>query len=249
MNKPILKKGDNPSIVLHEFVKRNFKEEMKVEIIYISNFYFSSEIRVRITLPDGTFWEDDGRNKKAAKRKAAKYIIDNWGKLQSAEWTPKEGFWSVNGHLYLQSNRMYAGSYEKLIKNNNCFINKPIAYWVIETIKNLLFEYKNKDNNWSPEIGEKYYCIGDLVEPRVRETKACKYDFNGYGVFTANNKFKTQEEAESFLSKIKEIFKQGRDLSTESWKDGGTCYEIDCYQKLAQERANTRRIINSQYHN
>lgn len=245
MNKPILKKGDNPSIVLHEFVKRNFKEEMKVEIIYIANFYFSSEIRVRITLPDGTFWEEDGRNKKAAKRKAAKYIIDNWGKLQEAEWTPKEGFWSVNDHLYLQSNRMYSGLYKTLIENNNCFINKPIAYWVIETIKNLLFEYKNKDNNWSPEMGETYYYISSLERLNVRETKARENSFWGNGVFTANNKFKTQEEAESFLSKIKEIFKQGRDLSTESWKDGETCYEIDCYQKMAQERADTRRAIKS----
>ena len=45
-NKPILKKGDNPSVVLHEFVKRTFKEEIKVEIVYIAQFCFDTEIKI-----------------------------------------------------------------------------------------------------------------------------------------------------------------------------------------------------------
>ena len=68
-NKPILKRCENPSVVLHEFVKQNFKEEMKVDIVYLSNFYYYSKIKVRITLPNGIFREEEGKNKKTAKRK------------------------------------------------------------------------------------------------------------------------------------------------------------------------------------
>lgn len=173
-NKPILKRGENPSVVLHEFVKRTFKEEMKVDIVFISNFYYSAEIRVRITLPNGIFWEEDGRNKKAAKRNAAKYIIEHWGDLDVTEWTPKEGFWSLNDSLHLQSNNVNGKEY--LIDNDNCFINKPIAYWVAGEIKDLLLKYKSEDNNWSPEIGETYYYVTSDLS-RVSSSKAYENSF------------------------------------------------------------------------
>lgn len=243
-NKPILKRGENPSVVLHEFVKRTFKEEMKVDIVFISNFYYSAEIRVRITLPNGIFWEEDGRNKKAAKRNAAKYIIEHWGDLDVTEWTPKEGFWSLNDSLHLQSNNVNGKEY--LIDNDNCFINKPIAYWVAGEIKDLLLKYKSEDNNWSPEIGETYYYVmSDLS--RVSSSKAYENSFWGRGEYHANNKFRDKKTAEEFLEGIKKIFKEGRDLSSENWKDGGTCYEIDCYHKMAQDRAETKRMIKSLY--
>ena len=47
------------------------------------------------------------------------------------------------------------------------------------------------------------------------------------------------------LNKVRKIFKEGRDLSTELWKEGENCIEIDCYHKSAQERAEIKAIIKS----
>lgn len=243
-NKPILKRGENPSVVLHEFVKQNFKEEMKVDIVYLSNFYYYSKIKVRITLPNGIFWEEDGRNKKTAKRKAAQYIIYNWESLKTTDyWMPKEGFWSINNHLTLQSNRVGSGMYNYLIANNNCFINKSVAYRVADKLKELFSEYSPKNNNWEPEDGETYYKIGNLETLDIWKSTH-RVDF-WEDEYQKINKFKDEETAREVLNKVRKIFKEGRDLSTELWKEGENCIEIDCYHKSAQERAEIKAIIKS----
>lgn len=216
---------------------------MKVDIVFISNFYYSAEIRVRITLPNGIFWEEDGRNKKAAKRNAAKYIIEHWGDLDVTEWTPKEGFWSINNHLTLQSNRVNSGSANHLIANNNCFISKPIAYWVADRLKELFSEYSPKNNNWELEDGEHYYKIGafDTLEVWKSTHRVDSWEEKSEKM----NKFKNKQTAMEVLSKVREIFKKGRDLSNAFWKEENGYSEIDHYHKAAQERAEIKAIIKS----
>lgn len=243
-NKPILKKGDNPSVVLHEFVKRTFKEEIKVEIVYIAQFCFDTEIKIRITLPCGVFWEEKGRNKKIAKRKAAKYIIENWDTLKKPEeWVPEEGYWSLNCNLCLQSNHF---KIEQLINNNNCFISKPIAYWVADEIKKTLSKYKKEDNDWFPKKGDTYFFVSNLdhIISFVYK-KDDNSGFYGYGEYHTNNRFKTEEIAQRFLEEARAILKMGRNLSTEAWKQGETCYEIDCLHKMAEDRANLKIMFKS----
>lgn len=242
-NKPILKRGENPSVVLHEFVKQNFKEEMKVDIVYLSNFYYYSKIKVRITLPNGIFWEEEGKNKKTAKRKAAQYIIDNWEGLKTTDWTPEGGFWSINNHLNLQSNRVNSGSANHLIANNNCFISKPIAYWVADRLKELFSEYSPKNNNWELEDGEHYYKIGafDTLEVWKSTHRVDSWEEKSEKM----NKFKNKQTAMEVISKVREIFKKGRDLSTTFWKEENGYSEIDHYHKAAQERAEIKIMIKS----
>lgn len=224
-NRPILRRGDNPSVVLHNFVKKTFKDELRVEVIYSINEYFDSENRVRVILPDGRFHEATSKSKKGAKRKACQYIIKNWDNLvKNPEWVPEDGFWSLNSALYLRSCTVGSG-FDDLIEKNNCFIDKPTAYWVAAEIRKAQKEIKNSDGNWSPEVGEEYYYISNL--DHVHCLEASKNSFWGCGEFHRDNKFKTEEIANKFLEKIKEIFKEGRKLSTKSWiEEDGAC-EID----------------------
>lgn len=233
--KPILKENENPAQVLHQFVQKVFKKDMESEIIFVSDQYFDPRVRVRITLPSGIFHEEDGRNKKVAKNKAALYIIKNWENLKETKvWVPSsgKGFWSVNDGLNPRSNLADSGSYsQEMISINNCFIDKYVTYKVIDKVKEIFQKYSPENNNWEIKDGETYYRLGSMSKLDIwKFTYKDSHSRYEYGIDKLN-KFKSEEIAKKVIEEISKVFKEGRDLSTKLWIEDGEACEIDYLHK------------------